>query len=296
MNKLLFSLWISLIIFPVGIIYTAEIGKVFGCVIDRETSEPIPYAQVLVVDENLRAVTDENGFYLIYNVPFGRHTLKVNQTGYEELIKEIKVNGAEKRIDIGLKKRIIYLPEIEVLEKRYLPRSEGITVSDYFLKEEEIENIAGEVGDVTRVITILPGVNKVDDFTSLFSCRGGDPSENLILVDKIPLLSPYHMKYGGGIFSIVNPSMVNDLKLITGGFPAEYGGHVSSVLDIRYKEGDKDGYDGKGEVNFITSCLSLEGPIFRRWSFATSYRRSFFDVLLKKLFEIEEGIYISLFL
>ena len=134
----------------------------------------------------------------------------------------------------------------------------------------------GEI-DIIKTIQLLPGVQSGSEGTSGLYVRGGGPDQNLILLDGVPVYNANHLF---GFFSVFNADALNTVKLVKGGFPARYGGRLSSVLDIRMKEGNSKEFHGEGSVGLIATKLTLEGPIVKdQTSFIVSGRRTYIDIL-----------------
>ena len=122
---------------------------------------------------------------------------------------------------------------------------------------KEIPAVLGET-DVLKVIQLLPGVQMGNEGTTGFHVRGGNADQNLILLDGVPVYNPLHAL---GIFSVFNPNTVKSAKVIKGGFPARYGGRLSSVIDIRTREGNNQSFSGEAGINLVSADLTFEGPI-----------------------------------
>ena len=140
--------------------------------------------------------------------------------------------------------------------------------------------LLGEV-DVLKVLQLLPGVQSGSEGSSGLYVRGGGPDQNLILLDGVPVYNASHLF---GFFSVFNADAINHVELIKGGFPARYGGRLSSVIDISMKEGNSKAFHGEGSVGLVASRLTVEGPIIKdRTSFIISGRRTYIDVLASPL-------------
>ena len=136
-------------------------------------------------------------------------------------------------------------------------------------------SIGGET-DVFRVLQLMPGIKSASELSSGLYVRGGSPDQNLILLDGVIVYNPSHL---GGFLSTFNSDALKDIRMIKGGFPAEYGGRLSSVLDLTMKEGTKEKISGSAGISMISSRLSVEGPINDESTFMISGRRMYFDVL-----------------
>ncbi|MER3330296.1 MAG: Plug domain-containing protein, partial [Candidatus Kapaibacterium sp.] len=140
--------------------------------------------------------------------------------------------------------------------------------------------------DVVRSIQLLPGVGSVGEGSTGFNVRGGGIDQNLVLLDEAPVYNSSHLF---GFFSVFNPDAVKDVKLIKGGIPAEYGGRLSSILDVRLNEGNQRKFNIDGGVGAIFSRLAIEGPIIEdKLSFLVAARRSYIDVLSKPF--LDDGL------
>ena len=148
----------------------------------------------------------------------------------------------------------------------------------------------GEV-DVLKALQLLPGVNGGSEGSSGLFVRGGSPDQNLILLDGVPVYNASHLF---GFFSVFNSDAINKVTLVKGGFPARYGGRLSSVVDIRMKEGNMNSYHGEGSIGVIASRLTIEGPIIKdKTSFIISGRRTYLDLITRPIMKSqqdEEGV------
>lgn len=165
-------------------------------------------------------------------------------------------------------------------EQRIEERTEMSTVDIPIEQIKLLPALLGEV-DVIKAIQLMPGVQSGNEGSSGLYVRGGGPDQNLILLDDVPL---YYVSHLGGFFSVFNADALKSVKLTKGGFPARYGGRLSSVLDIRMKEGNTQEFHGSGSIGLISSKLSFEGPIIKdKTSFIVSGRRTYFDLLTRPI-------------
>src|SRR5687768_8758819 len=142
--------------------------------------------------------------------------------------------------------------------------------------------LLGEV-DVFKVLQLLPGVQSGTEGSSGLYVRGGGPDQNLILLDGVPVYNASHLF---GFVSVFNADAINHVELVKGGFPARYGGRLSSVIDIRMKEGNSKKVQGEGSVGLVASRLTIEGPLNDKTSFIVSGRRTYIDLLASPLIKI----------
>src|SRR5690554_5701221 len=177
-------------------------------------------------------------------------------------------------------------------ERDILERTQMSSVDISMDKVRDLPVLFGE-RDVLKTIQLLPGVQSGSEGSSGMYVRGGGPDQNLILIDGVPIYNATHLF---GFFSVFNTDAINSVKLIKGGFPAEYGGRLSSVVDIRMKEGNTKEIHGEGGIGLIASRLTVEGPIVKdKTSFMISGRRTYIDVLTRPIIraqgDIDAGYY-----
>ena len=237
------------------------------------------------------ALTEALGFFAFRDVGPGAHVLTVTQLGFEDHREELSVaGGATREVQVVLVSAPIEVEGVTVEAARSRARtrfeeSVGTTVQEIGAAALKALPVIAE-SDPLRAIEVLPGVTTVSDFSAAFNVRGGSADQNLILLDGVPIFNPFHL---GGIFSVFNADMVGRAELQSGGFPPEYGGRVSSVLNVVTDAGDgKLGVDAG--VSVLASRVAVNGSLpagvngglgltNSRWR--ASARRSYFDTLLK---------------
>ncbi len=240
------------------------------------------------------AATDRLGFFSFGDVAPGAYLLTATRIGYAPHEERVEIGaGVAIELDIALEARPITLEGIAVEAERSRARarfeeSAGATVQEIGRVEMKSLPILVET-DPIRAVEVLPGVNTVSDFTAAFNVRGGSADQNLILLDDIPIFNPFHL---GGVFSVFNADMVQRAELRAGGFPAEYGGRVSSVLTVETDVGDGRTSVDAG-VSLLASRIAVDGSLPKgftdqaglantRWR--VSGRRSYIDVLVRPWF------------
>ncbi len=247
-----------------------------GYIKDAANGELLIGATVSVKGTSTGAVANNYGYYVL-NLPPGTYDIIVQFLGYapQEYSLEIKSNV---RKDFELQMDGLGLEEVVVSSDREESKVKTAEISVERLSVDQIKKLPqllGEV-DVIRTIQLLPGVSTVGEGATGFNVRGGNIDQNLVLLDEAPVYSSSHLL---GFFSVFNADAVKDLKLYKGGIPANYGGRLSSVLDVRQKDGNKKEFAGNGGLGLISSRLTLEGPIQKdKSSFMISGRRSYLDV------------------
>jgi hypothetical protein len=252
---------------------------VSGYVKDAANGEALIGTSIFVTEVSTGTTSNVYGFYSI-TLPKGTYHLSIDYVGYNDQVKEVELNR-DVRLDLELLFSEQMLQTVEVTDKALDENVQSIEMSTATLDVRALEKLpafAGEV-DLIKSIQLLPGVSTVGEGASGFNVRGGSVGQNLVLLDEAPVYQSSHLF---GFFSVFNPDAVKDVKLYKGGIPAQYGGRISSLLDIRMKEGNNKEYDVKGGLGTIFSRLSVEGPIKKnKSSFILAARRSYADVVAK---------------
>ncbi|GAA0762464.1 TonB-dependent receptor [Psychroflexus lacisalsi] len=257
---------------------TAQGYDLSGTVLD-DTNQPIPGVNIIIDGSNRGTVTNENGKYSI-KLAKGNYTIKVTYLGFKTVEQQITFNN-DKTLNFNLVPQTEDLQEVVVTDN-----IEGINIRDPEMSVSKLDAssikkipvVFGEV-DVIQSLLQLPGVSNAGEGASGFNVRGGATDQNLILIDDALIYNSSHLF---GFFSIFNPDAVKNLKLYKGGIPANYGGRVSSVLDIKQKTGNTQKLKGEGGIGVISSKLTLEGPIQKdKSSFLVSGRGTYAHLFLK---------------
>ncbi len=250
--------------------------SVSGYVKDAKTGEALTGATVYVKEINNGSLTNQYGFYSISLLP-GNYTFEFSYVGYEGQKKNVTLTKSLV-LNIELAEEINLLNEVVIKAERPEDKikSPEMSVSKLEMKNiKQIPALMGEV-DVIKAIQMLPGVLPTNEGTSGFSVRGGGIDQNLILLDEATVYNASHLM---GFFSVFNNDAIRDIKLYKGDIPACYGGRLSSVLDVRMKEGNAKKLAVTGGVGLISSRLTVEGPIVNeKTSFLISGRRTYADI------------------
>ena len=286
-RKFIFLLFIGVL----GIthqIKAQEITTVNGTVKDKLTGESITGA-VIKIDQlaNVVITSNEYGFYAI-SLPKGKYDLRISFVGYEEKRVPIVLNGPFiANVFLESKNQ---LTEVVVATKRKDDNLTKAQMGTETLNMQSISKVPVIFGekDVLKTIQLLPGVKSAGEGNSGFYVRGGAADQNLILLDEAPVYNASHLL---GFFSTFNSDAIKDATLIKGNGPAQYGGRLSSVLDVKMKEGNNKNYTYNGGLGLISSRLSIEGPIQAdKSSFILSGRRTYADVFLKATEKFKDNI------
>ncbi|HEX8548439.1 MAG TPA: TonB-dependent receptor, partial [Cytophagaceae bacterium] len=250
-----------------------------GKIKDAANGEDIIGATIFLKEINNGIVTNEYGFYSI-TVPKGKYTVNISYLGFAVQERIIELNQNTK-LDIELAADTAQLEEVVVTGEKEDKNVKDIRMSTVEVDIKQIRKMPALLGevDVIRSIQLLPGVSTVGEGASGFNVRGGSIDQNLVLLDEAPVYNSSHLF---GFFSVFNPDAVKDVRLIKGGIPSQYGGRLSSILDVRLKEGNNKKLSGAGGVGLIFSRLTVEAPIVKdKGSFIVAARRSYIDILAK---------------
>ncbi len=250
-----------------------------GSVKDNTNGEDLIGVNVLVKEiEGSGAATNVYGYYSL-SVPPGTYTLLYRYVGYT-IIEETITVTADVVKNVELVPESAQLEEFKVSAQKDDENIKSNEISTIKFDPKEIETIPVLFGekDILKTVTLLPGVKSAGEGNSGFFVRGGGADQNLILLDGAPVYNASHLL---GFFSVFNSDALKDINLIKGGMPAEYGGRVSSVMDIKMKEGNSKGLSVSGGIGTISSKLTVEAPIKKdKGSFILSGRRTYADIFL----------------
>ena len=235
-------------------------GHISGTVKDAETSESLIGVSIYVEQLKQGTTTNEQGRYEL-DLPIGEHVLRVSYVGYGTLEKKVHVTAKPQTVNLKLHPETETLSEVEVTSERKDRNVSAMAMSVQTLDMITIKKIPALMGevDVIKSITLLPGVQSASEGSSGFSVRGGATDQNLILLDGAPIYNASHFL---GFFSVFNNDMVKDATLYKGDIPADFGGRLSSVLDVTVKDEVPKRFGLQGGVGLVTSRLMLETPAF----------------------------------
>jgi len=268
-----------LFIFGLNSSYAQERYTLSGYVKDASNGEGLIGVSVFVRETSSGVATNPYGFYSI-TLPPGNYTLVYSYVGYGK--KELNVSlNKDQILDVELAESTRELQEVVVSLEREDENVKSVEMSVNKLEIKTMRKMPALLGEVDLIksIQLLPGVSTVGEGSTGFNVRGGDISHNLVLLDEAPVYNSSHLF---GFFSIFNPDAVKDVKLIKGGIPAQYGGRISSILDVRMKEGNSKRREINGGIGSIFSRLTYEQPFAAgKGSFIVAGRRSYLDVLAK---------------
>jgi len=255
----------------------AQQYTVSGRVKDASNGETLLGATILIKGVG-GAITNEYGFYSI-SLEKGTYELTYRYLGYKDNVKTIVLNDNQ-TVNIELGSAVSVIGTAVVSAKALERKVENKKISVVKMetaKIKEIPVIFGEV-DILKTITLLPGIQSAGEGNSGFNVRGGSQDQNLILLDEATVYNASHLL---GFFSVFNGDAVKDLEVYKGGIPAKYGGRLSSIVDIKMRDGNAKKFAAIGGIGTISSRLTLEGPIVKdKSSFMIAGRRSYADIFL----------------
>ncbi len=249
-----------------------------GYITEKGSKENLPGVNIYLPKLKQGATTNTYGFYSI-TLPADTVELVVSYTGYQAQAMKFYLGG-NTAIDVSLENSAL-LKEVVVTDTKNEHLSEQVQMSKIDLPVEQIKNLPALLGekDVMKAIQLLPGVQKGSEGSSGIYVRGGGPDQNLIILDDAVVYNASHLF---GFFSLFNGDALKSVELTKGGFPAQYGGRLSSVIDMQMKDGNKEKIKGEAGIGLISSRLMLEGPIKKdKASFLFSARRTYIDVLAR---------------
>lgn len=247
-----------------------------GYVVDSKTKETLIAVSVYVKEARKGAYTNKLGFFSITNIPPGKYIVEISFIGYDKKRDTIVfTKGSSVRKDFELTPASVITDEVVVEVERENEKRE-ISISKVNIPVQQLKEIRiGGEADVFRSLQYLPGVLTSSQISSGLYIRGGSPDQNLVLVDGSTVYNPTHMF---GFISTFNANAVKDVELIKGGFPAEYGGRLSSVLNITQKNGNHEEFEGMATIGVISSQMLVEGPL-AEGSFFLAGRRTYLELI-----------------
>ena len=256
--------------------YAQKKYTISGYITDKNNGESIVGANVYCTALNLGVTSNTYGFYSL-TLPQAIYDISFTFIGYQNQVKNFNLNSAVTH-DVEFELSSINIEEILVTgEKNIVEKTQTSMIEVPIEQIRTIPALLGEV-DILKAIQLLPGVQSSEG-SSGFYVRGGGPDQNLILLDGVPVYNASHI---GGLFSVFNADAIKNVRLTKGGFPARFGGRLSSVLEIDMREGNMKEFKGDATLGLISSKLTLEGPIFKdKTSFIVSGRRTYADLLAK---------------
>ncbi|MDH5398248.1 MAG: TonB-dependent receptor [Cyclobacteriaceae bacterium] len=277
MRKLL--VFVILIFLPLSVLLAQTKFTVSGYVRDNASGEELIGVSVYLEGTGTGTVTNVYGFYSL-TLPSGDYDLIFRYLGYVE--QTIKLELYENTdLNIALEEQVTQMDEVVITGRAPDANITDVGMSKNELNIEQVKRLPALFGepDIIKAIQMLPGVVSAGEGTSSFFVRGGSADQNLILIDEAPVYDPSHLF---GLFSVFNSDVIKSSELYKGGIPSRYGGKLSSILDVRTRDGNFKEFKGSAGIGLLASKAMLEGPLKKeKGSFIISARRSYVDALLK---------------
>jgi hypothetical protein len=270
------KLFVLLIFILPGILHSKN-GAISGFVSDSTNGESLIGANIVLKENKMGSITNDRGYFVLYPVSAGNHTLEVSYLGYQTVQSSIIIkDGERKLINIDLSPTTLSGAEV-VVTGESLKDEREVRISQIELSAQALKRSPPLLeADLLRTLQALPGVIAQSDFSTGLVVRGGNTDQNLIMLDGITVYNPSHM---GGLFSNFLIDAIKDAKFIKGGFPAEFGGRMSSVLNIISKNGNSKNFSGSAGISLLSSRINLEKPI-GNGALLLAGRRTYFDQVL----------------
>lgn len=260
-----------------GAMHAQKNVTVSGFITEEGSRENLPGVIIYQKNTNFATTSNAYGFYSLSLPPCDTAEIIFSMIGYRQIIHRLKLRK-DTTLQINLSQGQAI--EVTVTTNRKESISQDVQMSTIDIPVEKIKQIPALFGekDALKVLQLLPGVQKSGEGSSGFYVRGGGQDQNLIILDDATVYNAFHLF---GFFSLFNGDAIKSIELIKGGFPARYGGRLSSVLDIQMKDGSKEKIKGEAGVGLISSRFTLEGPIIKdKCSFLISARRTYIDALI----------------
>jgi hypothetical protein len=258
-----------------------------GYIVDASTKEALPYASVALKGTYRGTTTNARGYFILVNAPAAICTLVVQHIGYttQQAVVDNR-QPSPQGLHIAMTSRVLEMEAVTVRAEEYKIWQNADEVSQLTLSVPDMSTLPnlGEI-DIFRTLQLLPGISGINDGSSGLYIRGGTPDQNLVILDGMTI---YHVDHFFGFFSAFNADAVKDIQTFKGGFPAKYGGRLSSVVELTGKSGDFNHMRLSAGVNLLSGNFVVEVPIAGKSSWLISARRSYTDV-------IQSGLYNDIF-
>jgi len=240
----------------------SQTGVIKGFVYDATNGEPVRFSTVQLENRTIGALTDQNGSFFIDKIPNGEYVLKVASFAYETFYDTVRVNNnmQQKRYLLQPATQMLTAVQVDAEGQR---RVHETRISMFTITPKDLSKMPaiGGTPDFAQYLQILPGIVSTGDQGGQLYIRGGTPVQNMLLLDGMLIYNPFHSI---GLFSAFDTEIISSADVYTGGFGADFGGRVSSVMDIKTKDGNKKRISGKLDANFLGTRMLLEGP-FVKW-------------------------------
>lgn len=267
-----------------------KIVTISGVIRDAQSGETLIGATVEAVKYKKGNISNEYGFYSL-SVPVSKDSidLQYSYIGYQPVRRKVK-SSRTIQVDIALRPRGTVLKEVEIKAASFSEKVHSTEMSIATISAREVKSLPSLLGetDIIKILQLKPGISSGSEGSSGLFVRGGNSDQNLIILDEAIVYNANHLF---GFFSTFNSDAVKDVKVYKGGFPSQYGGRLSSVIDVRMKEGNNQRFSGSGGLGIVSSRLTLEGPIKKgKSSFIISGRRTYADFITRRINKNKAGV------
>ena len=277
-----FTFWAFVSLVCVSLNMHAQSGTIRGFVYDEETDLSIPYANIIIEGTNYGAVANDQGYFIINNVPAGEHDLKVTFIGYEDYTEKVLVQKDRiLSLKVYLKMGSELLDDVEVNAERQ-ERDTKVLTGVVTLSPKKIEQFSvGGDADIIKAVQVLPGVITTGDQGGQLFIRGGAPIQSLVMLDGAIIYNPFHSI---GFFSVFDADIIESANVYSGGFGAQYGSRNSAVMDIQTRDPNRQYLSGKVQASTYSAKVLMEAPLGKKdrngraaSSLLLSYKTSYLD-------------------
>ncbi|NOY59430.1 MAG: TonB-dependent receptor [Calditrichaeota bacterium] len=281
-----FLLPILVFLFFITNIHAATFGSVSGFVYNAANGEALIGANVFMQDTNIGSSTNTSGFFSIPRVPVGHFIFVCHYIGFKTFKQKVEIKpGAHIQLKINLEEKVIETQEVVISadSSRTSLRLFNKEISEIKLNPRQINRIPQIAEtDLLRSLQTLPGILAISDFSSELYVRGGTPDQNLYLIDGADVYNPEHFF---GLFSTFNTDAIKHVEISKGGFGAEYGGRLSSVLSVTNLDGNRQEFEGTASISLLSAKTTLQMPLGKIGSLSGSIRRTYFDKTVAKFID-----------
>lgn len=278
-------------LFALALSAAAQTGTIRGFVYDKSNGEPVIFTNVVLKGTTIGAATDVNGYFSITKIPAGEQTLTVSALGFETLEKTVTLKNNQILSEkLYLVKAATQLPTFEVTgEKQEMQSQVRMSVTKLTPKQIKRLPAVGGEADLAQYLQVVPGVIFTGDQGGQLYVRGGSPIMNKVMMDGMVIYNPFHSI---GLFSVFDNDIIRNADVYTAGFNAEYGGRISSVMDVTTRDGNKTRLGGRVSASTFAAKAMLEGPLKKEKvpgggssSFLLNLRHSYLDQTSKTLYD-----------
>lgn len=281
-----FCILLNLTVTPPVIV--AENGRIEGRVLDFNTGLPVSNANIEILATLKGDVSDSSGFFHVADLPAGTYSVRASRIGYETREEKRVVLNRERTtvVEFSLKPALVELKSVEIAAERLWDKylTEASLVGVERMRAREIIQIPGAFDDPVKAVQVFSGVSGGGDYSGFLAVRGGSPDQNQVIIDGVVIPNPsrFRLAFGGGL-STINPNLTEDIYLHLGGFSAEYGNSLTSILEVEYRKGNRDRVRTQGTMNLTDVSGIVEGPLPGvNGTFLFSVRRTYYDLIVNQ--------------